>query len=88
VPTFRRINMQVGDTVGWKSQAGGYWKEKTGTIVAVVPAKRFANDFVPEGFKVDSSSLMYRDHESYLVQVGKSKKIVLAPCQWFEKAGS
>ena len=34
------VQFQVGDSVTWKSQANGSSKEKTGTVVEVVPANR------------------------------------------------
>lgn len=32
------MSFSVGDQVTWTSQSMGVWKEKTGTVVAVVPA--------------------------------------------------
>lgn len=65
--------MKIGDIVQWTSQSSAYTKTKTGTIVAVVPARSNPHDFIPDGFTCNSSSGfgMYRNHESYLVQVGK-----------------
>jgi hypothetical protein len=50
----------VGDRVTWKSQAAGSWKQKTGTVVEVVPAHRIPRD------KNFGSS---RTHDSYIVEV-------------------
>jgi hypothetical protein len=55
----------IGDQVTWKSQAGGFWKEKTGTIVEIVPPKQ-----IP---KLKGVGLMGRGLESYVVQVGNKK---------------
>lgn len=74
--------MKVGDKVTWSSQSGGFRKTKHGVVVAVVPAgehpwgKGKGRDtiYVPEGFYLDTDGWC-RDHESYLVQVGKSKKL-------------
>lgn len=63
--------IKIGDKVSWKSQAAGYFKVKEGVVVAIVPAKRFVNDFIPPGFKIDGAS-GYRNHESYIVRVGNS----------------
>jgi hypothetical protein len=78
---------RVGDSVSWRSQAGGYWKEKVGVVVFVVPAG------VPPHHVLRSSddfhgdfALGGRDHETYLVQIGKSKNLywprvsALNPC--------
>lgn len=29
---------EIGDTLSWKSQAGGHWKEKTGEVIGIVEA--------------------------------------------------
>jgi hypothetical protein len=50
----------VGDRVTWKSQASGHWKQKTGTVVEVVPAFKIPRD------KNFGSN---RRHESYIVEV-------------------
>lgn len=66
-----------GDIVVWMSQSGGFTKEKTGIIVAVVPPQTPAGTCLPQGCK-SNSSLGYgfsRDHESYLVQIGKSSRL-------------
>lgn len=66
------MRFRVGDTVKWTSQAGGFTKTKQGTVVAVVPAKCAPRTCVPEGpFKVDKCCGAPRDHESYLVRIGK-----------------
>lgn len=67
------IKFQVGDTVTWTSQAGGNTKTKTGRVIAIVPANSNPRLALPLGFKLKSDALMMRDHESYLIQVGKSK---------------
>lgn len=53
-------SFSVGDRVSWKSQAGGHWKTKTGTVVEVVPAFKIPRD------KNFGSN---RRHESYIVEV-------------------
>ena len=63
--------MKIGDQVSWKSQAGGSWKVKTGVIVSVVPLGTDAHQVaIPPGTRLDGPG-MCRDHESYLVRVGK-----------------
>lgn len=43
------LKVKPGDTVTWTSQAGGVWKEKTGTVVAVVPQQESVENFLPAG---------------------------------------
>lgn len=73
---------QIGDTVTWTSQAGGNAKTKTGKVVAVLPANKSVAQFYREGGIVGDFYLTRipiiissRDHESYLIQVGKSKRL-------------
>lgn len=65
---------KLGDPVTWTSQAAGFEKTKTGTIVAVVPPMGNPRHLVPEGMSLDASGL-HREHESYLVRVGNSKRL-------------
>lgn len=71
---------KVGDVVSWNSQAGGYWKVKTGTIVCVVPAGKQppADKFErlvktcgrsEESYVVDVSGKYYWPHASGLMEV-------------------
>jgi len=64
----------VGEKVKWSSQASGFTKEKVGTVVAVVPAGDFVRDHIPAGCMIDSTSST-RNHDSYLVRVGKRRKL-------------
>ncbi len=64
----------LGKTVEWTSQAGGRSKTKRGTVVAVVLPGGHPKDYIGSGHTVDAGSLG-RDHESYLVQVGRSKRL-------------
>jgi hypothetical protein len=61
--------MQVGDTVEWVSQSGGYYgKRKQGEIVQVVPAGSVPN---PGSLRILGTGFgMSRRHESYMVRVG------------------
>jgi len=56
----------LGDDVKWVSQSGGYYKTKEGVIVAIV---------APEQDPFDVAKLYNlgrpRNHESYVVRVGK-----------------
>jgi hypothetical protein len=61
--------MQLGDSVTWKSQANGHWKEKTGTIHEVVPLRHPPNTFIKDGH---GSS---RDHESYVICVKRPRSV-------------
>ena len=61
----------------WESQAAGSWTIKRGVIVAVVPALVEPLRCVPRefaGFRHNFDNWS-RDHESYLVQVGKSVRL-------------
>lgn len=51
--------LSVGDLVAWKSQAGGHWTSKKGTVIEVVPADK-------QSKKADSTAK--RQHESYVVE--------------------
>jgi len=62
----------VGDIVKWKSQSAGVWKEKTGTVVAVVlagvPPNRALEAFGIKGrIRFPGNA---RDHDSYVVRAG------------------
>lgn len=74
-----------GDFVTWTSQAGSYEKTKTGQIVAVVapgiPPKRC----VPSGFDLRNPGGP-RNHESYLVQVGRQINLYWPLVKKLEKA--
>ena len=53
--------MKPGDTVKWKSRAGGAWKEKIGTVVAIVPAGKSARTFqIPQRKAISSLIRMFR----------------------------
>lgn len=78
---------QVGDTVTWTSQAGGKSKTKTGKVIAVVPKGVNVRQWVPDGFN-DSrlpQNLSFRFHESYLIQVGRSKRLYWPLVKYLEK---
>lgn len=64
---------KVGDKVTWKSQAGGHEKEKTGEILFVIPPGKLPMDFplLPWPYVYGGSTCIPRDHESYLVCVGR-----------------
>ena len=69
---------KVDDCVEWTSQSAGYTTIKRGKIVAVVPEKGNALQFVPEGFGCRNryGFGMPRSHESYLIKVkGKGRKL-------------
>ena len=56
--------MEIGDTVSWTSQAGGFSKMKTGVIVeAVLPHRS------PDA-KYNLQTLSKRSSTSYVVKVG------------------
>jgi len=75
--------MKVGDKVKWSSQAQGKWKTKEGVVTRIVPTGKLAN-------LKPSNTCLPRDHESYVVKVGKKlywprvaalKLVEEAPCE-------
>ena len=65
------MQLKPGDDVYWKSQSYGTPKIKRGKVVAVVPERVHPEVCIPEGLQLKRPGNA-RDHESYLVQVGKS----------------
>ncbi|BDU72928.1 hypothetical protein METEAL_21020 [Mesoterricola silvestris] len=60
-----------GQKVAWTSQSGGYVKDKVGVVAQVVPAKGYPDrDRFLHLYKSAGVGLC-RDHESYVVLVGK-----------------
>ena len=55
----------LGDEANWTSQAGGYTRKKVGKIIEIVPA-----GIEPRSKLKDPG--MPRNHESYVVAVGKT----------------
>jgi len=41
------MELRAGQKATWSSQAGGHWKTKTGTLVAIVPPHRSAYRYLP-----------------------------------------
>lgn len=80
---------QIGDAVTWTSQAGGKSKTKTGRVVFIVPANIGLRQIVSresKEYSVDHLGLFSgRDHESYLIQVGKSKRLYWPLVKYLEK---
>jgi hypothetical protein len=71
---------QVGDTVTWTSQAGGNAKTKTGKVVAMIKSNELLSSALMRLHLVNLYRWRHlaesiRDHESYLIQVGKSKRL-------------
>lgn len=67
--------MKVGDTVTWISQAMGSDKEKSGTIIAIIPANHKAMQHIPKSaktshIKFDTDVSRY---ERVLVEVSAGK---------------
>lgn len=79
-------DFKVGQTVKWKSQAGGFSKEKVGKVVFVVrpneiPAEVLRGTY----FKCDSSCIS-RGHITYLVQVGRRSNLYWPRVQYLKVA--
>jgi hypothetical protein len=64
--------MQLGDTVRWKSQAKGSWKEKVGVIVEVVAPRRIPDKQYWKKLFRGYGPSCWRPKESYVVTVGKA----------------
>ena len=56
--------MEIGDTVSWTSQAGGFSKTKTGVIVEAIPPH-----YSPDA-KYNLHTISKRSSTSYVVKVG------------------
>lgn len=80
---------KLGESVSWKSQAGGSTKKKTGTVVGIVPAgpRKGLFKYIIPSLSFDEAHQKFnlspidcaglsRNHESYLVSVqdGKTDK--------------
>jgi hypothetical protein len=58
-----------GAKVTWRSQSAGTWKEKTGQVVAVVPADGYPTEALKAvGINGRAGDGRPRDHESYVVR--------------------
>jgi hypothetical protein len=79
------LAFKVGDEVKWTSQSGGFRKEKLGKVVAVVPAAQKPQDFIPEGFNFGNDGRP-RPHESYLIQIGKRRKLYWPRVEYLQLA--
>ena len=83
-----------GDPVTWTSQAGGESKTKQGIVLIVVLAGRNLKEAITDEqwreFTYPYSFSSRRPHESYLIQVGKSKRLYWPPVKYLklvEKGG-
>jgi hypothetical protein len=74
------VGFKVGDIVTWEFQSLGHYRRKKGTVIAVIKPNEHPSTFIRLSFGkyVCRSNGGYgapRDHESYLVQVGKSMRL-------------
>jgi hypothetical protein len=70
---------QIGDLVAWDSQSQGSWKEKRGTIVAILPAMTWPHEglaSIPLPARLMFDGKFPRDHESYFVAVKPSERSI------------
>lgn len=71
---------KAGDKVMWSSGAGGFWTEKTGTIVAVVPKGESLSDVLraAERRTVPATTIKAQDRsitaERYAIRVDRDGK--------------
>ena len=72
-------NFKIGDMVTWRSQSQGSWKQKSGEIVAVVPARNQLRRIVEkmahkERYNLSAIDLLgIRDHESYIIAADRAR---------------
>ena len=66
---------QVHDKVVWTSESQAHRTTKTGVIVAIVSTDRDPYLVLPRGYSTCGQFGMPRNHTSYLVQVGNSKRL-------------
>lgn len=77
---------QIGDTATWTSQAGGKSKTKKGIVLYVIPPAIVPKNHVTAGgWNWKRVGVTFRDHESYLIQVGKSKRLYWPLVKYLEK---
>ena len=62
---MNELRLKLGDQVHWISQAGGYTKEKSGTVSEIIPAGE-----EPRARLKDHG--LPRSHESYIVAVNQT----------------
>lgn len=58
------MQVKVGDTVTWESQALGYYKVKRGTVIAIVPAGVHIAEIWPEAMKLPKARKKWSDDVS------------------------
>ena len=75
---------KVGDEVFWTSQAGGSSKAKAGKVVAVVPSHELP--ICPAGMRLKGVHYISRNHESYLVQVGRNRTLYWPLTKYLKRA--
>lgn len=68
----------IGDKVTWVSQAGGFYKQKTGIVSHIIPANRSFRDIIKKeverNFISNYGGGFKRDHESYVVLIPATGK--------------
>lgn len=78
---------QIGDTVTWTSQAGGKSKTKKGIVLYVIPPAIVPKNHVTAGgWNWKRVGVTFRDHESYLIQVGNDKRLYWPLVKYLERA--
>ncbi|HHY66447.1 MAG TPA: hypothetical protein GX517_04485 [Alicyclobacillus sp.] len=69
--------IEVGDFVRWTSQSGGFWKEKRGRVIALVPSGDRIDHVWPGARKVLKSrrkwSEMFSSNERAVVEVPRER---------------
>ena len=89
-----RLTFKTGDHVTWTSQSNGGHTQRTGTVVAVIPAGRAGMDVLVNAIRKCVSAGTHRSaygggigrpHESYLVEVivggARAKRVLYWPVE-------
>lgn len=77
--------MKAGDTVTWESQAQGSFTQKTGKVVALIPIRASAKNFLPKDVKkshvkFDTDRSLDRERVLVAVPAGKDGQITHYYC--------
>lgn len=64
-----QVQIILGSTVRWRSQARGAWKEKTGRVIDVVPAGRYPDRKLAPDLYYGFGLGFARKNKSYVVRV-------------------
>lgn len=75
--------MKKGDSVAWKSQSGGLLTEKSGIVIAEIPAGQSARKYIPATAKkshIKFDDISSHDRMMVAVQAGVNGQIIHYYC--------